>query len=57
LKEGKNKYSNDGIKYFKNGGNNFALGAVMQCFMVIDPLKEYFVEDTWKEINKNGLYS
>lgn len=45
LREGEGKYLNDGILSIRNGGKNFAYGAVVQLLLSIAPLKKFFTRE------------
>lgn len=50
LRVGVHKYDHEGIITSKNGGNYYAFGAMLQTLLIINPLKNFFVEEKWRTV-------
>ena len=50
IKKRDDRYDHDGVFIVKNSGRNNAFGSIIQCFLVVEPLKKYFLKEKHLEL-------
>jgi len=54
VKSERERYAGDGVMIMTDGGRNNFLGALLQCFMVIEPLRSFYLGDGHNRIGETA---